>query len=286
MKFHQLFSGLLLGTSLLAAVSSTPAEAQPLPNPSLRIANAGESPLPSLTAAEKKLIGTKIWQNECGGSISGLTSWNQGEEFPSLGIGHFIWYPKNFDGPFEESFHKLIKYAQERGANPPKVALNRNSPWNSRAEFLRDLQGPELRELRQWLSYTVSLQTEFIMLRSQQALGKMLEIAPANKAKTIEANYRKVASTPNGVYALIDYVNFKGEGTNVKERYQGEGWGLMWVLMEMKDVPAGQAAAREFANAAKRTLDKRIANSPPDRGEQRWRAGWHTRCDRYAQTLR
>ena len=286
MKIHQLFSGCLIGSAVLAGSLSSPALAEPFTAEAVLIAKSGESPLPSLTAAEKKLIGNKIWQNECSGSISGLTSWNKGEEFPSLGIGHFIWYPKNFDGPFEESFHKLIKFAEKKGANPPKVALNRNSPWNSRTAFNRDLQSPELRELRQWLSYTVKLQTEFIMQRSQAALGKMLEIAPEGQAAKIEANYRKVATTPNGVYALIDYVNFKGEGTNVKERYRGEGWGLMWVLMNMRDVPAGQAAAREFANAAKRTLDNRIRNSPPSRGEQRWRAGWHKRCDRYAQRLR
>ena len=72
-----------------------------------------------------------------------------------------------------------------------------------------------------------------------------------------------VATTSNGVYALIDYVNFKGEGTDPHERYHGQGWVLLWVLMEMRDVPAGQAAAREFARAAKRVLDRRIDNSPP-----------------------
>ena len=53
----------------------------------------------------------------------------------------------------------------------------------------------------------------------------------------------------------------------------------------MKNVPAGQPAAREFAASAKRALDRRIANSPPARGESRWRAGWHNRCDTYARPL-
>jgi hypothetical protein len=46
----------------------------------------------------------KIWQNECNGTIAGLTSWNAGEDFASLGIGHFIWYPKGRRGPFEKVF--------------------------------------------------------------------------------------------------------------------------------------------------------------------------------------
>lgn len=239
--------------------------------------------LPPLTPEQKNRIGQRIWANECGGRVAGLTSWNYGEEFPSLGIGHFIWYPKGFQGPFEESFHKLIEFAQKRGATPPAVALNRHSPWNSKAEFDAAINGAELKALRTWLSHSVNLQTDFIMQRSRAALEKMVEAAPAGKAEVIRRNYGKVASTPNGVYALIDYVNFKGEGVNPSERYGGQGWGLMQVLTEMKDVSSGQPAAREFAAAAKRVLDRRIDNSPSDRGEGRWRQGWHNRCDGYAQ---
>ena len=109
--------------------------------------------------------------------------------------------------------------------------------------------------------------------------------APTTRRARITANYDKVATTPNGIYALIDYVNFKGDGTNPRERYKGQGWGLMWVLMDMADVSPGQAAAREFAAAAKRCLDLRVKNSPPARGERRWTAGWHNRCNTYAEAL-
>lgn len=273
---------LLATCLLLSSLSAGPAFAQ-LGQPDCQeFARSGEA-LPQLTQDMKVRIGKKIWMNECGGRIDGLTSWNSGEEFPSLGIGHFIWYPKNFDGPFEESFHKLITYAQQRGANPPAVALNRNCPWNSKAAFDRDLNGPELKSLRAWLANSVTLQTDFIMQRSRRALEKMKNDSTPESYQRIERNYDKVATTTNGVYALIDYVNFKGEGTNPKERYNGQGWGMMQVLLEMKDVPAGPAAAREFAASAKRTLDRRIANSPPERGESRWRQGWHNRCEGYAE---
>jgi hypothetical protein len=98
-------------------------------------------------------------------------------------------------------------------------------------------------------------------------------------------NYQKVSTTANGTYALIDYVNFKGDGTNPSERYNNQGWGLMWVLIEMRDVSPGESAASEFAAAAKRCLDRRIKNSPKSRGEKRWREGWHNRCDTYAKPL-
>lgn len=112
-----------------------------------------------------------------------------------------------------------------------------------------------------------------------------MDSAPSGQQARIRANYQKVASTGHGTYALIDYVNFKGDGTNPTERYRGQGWGLMWVLMEMRDVAAGQSAAIEFAAAAKRCLDRRINNSPPARGESRWKAGWHNRCDTYTKPL-
>jgi hypothetical protein len=59
----------------------------------------------------------------------------------------------------------------------------------------------------------------------------------------------------------------------------------MQVLGGMKDVPAGAPAAAEFAASAKRILSRRIANSPPERGEKRWETGWHNRCETYARPL-
>jgi len=54
-------------------------------------------------------IGKRVWQNECNGTISGLTAWNQGEDFASLGIGHFIWYPEGTARPFRRKFPQTRK---------------------------------------------------------------------------------------------------------------------------------------------------------------------------------
>lgn len=243
------------------------------------------APVSNLSASQKAAIGKKIWQNESGGTVKGLTAWNAGEEFPSLGIGHFIWYPAGFNGRFKESWPDFISYALRNGANPPAVARKPDAPWNSRAEFQRNFDTAEMNGLRNWLASTVGLQTDFIIARSRAALPKILAAAPASERAKIESNYRKVATTPQGTYALIDYVNFKGDGTNVSERYEGQGWGLLQVLGGMKNVPAGPAAATEFAASAKRALSRRIANSPSARGESRWREGWNNRCDTYARPL-
>ena len=249
-------------------------------------AQVGSSPAATnLTAAQKAAIGRKIWQNESGGTIAGLTAWNVGEEFPSLGIGHFIWYPAGFNGRFKESWPEFIAYTKSKGVTPPAIALRADAPWNSRAEFLSKSGSPEMTGLRNWLASTVGLQTDFIIMRSRAALPKILAAAPASERAKIQANYQKVSTTPQGTYALIDYVNFKGDGTQVTERYKGQGWGLMQVLGGMKNVPSGPAAATEFAASAKRALSRRITNSPQERGEARWREGWHNRCDTYARPL-
>lgn len=202
-----------------------------------------------------------------------------------MGIGHFIWYPAGFKGRFEESWPKFVTFARERGAKPPAVALERYSPWKTKGEFQADFKGARLSALRTWLAANVGLQTDFIIDRSHAALPKILAAAPGSEKARIETNYRKVSTTPQGTYALIDYVNFKGDGTQASEKYNGQGWGLMQVLGGMKDVPAGAPAASEFAASAKRILSRRIANSPPARGEKRWEEGWHNRCATYGRAL-
>ena len=240
-----------------------------------------------LSQAQKEKIGRKIWQNECAGTVEGLTTWNTGEEFPSMGIGHFIWYPKGFNGRWTESFPDFIKFAQASGRRdiPAWLLTSADCPWNSRATFQRDFKGARLASLRHFLSKTVTLQTEFIIRKSQSALPKMLAAATASERNRIQTNYYLMTKTTNGTYALIDYVNFKGEGINARERYNDKGWGLLQVLSNMRPSRGGQDSTRAFADSAKFTLDQRIKNSPSARGESRWRAGWHNRCETYARAF-
>jgi hypothetical protein len=240
-----------------------------------------------LSEADASAIGRKIWQNECGGTVEGLTSWNTGEDFPSLGIGHFIWYVPGRPGPFQESFPQLLAYMKERGtAMPGWLAEAKGCPWNSRAEFLKEQNSPRMKELRQFLANTVTVQTGFIVRRLELALPKMQEATPAGPDRErLRANFYLMASTRNGLYALIDYVNFKGEGIKAEEKYKGEGWGLRDVLLEMKPASGGGAATAEFSEAAKRVLQRRVKNAPAERGESRWLAGWTNRCETYKRGL-
>jgi hypothetical protein len=241
----------------------------------------------TLSESDATAIGKKIWQNECSGTVEGLTSWNTGEDFPSLGIGHFIWYVPGRPGPFQESFPALISYMQQKGtAVPAWVAEAKGSPWSSRSEFLGEQNSAKMKELRQFLANTVPVQTGFIVQRLEQALPKMQAATTGEQDKSrLRDNFYKMAGTRTGVYALIDYVNFKGEGVKAEEKYNGQGWGLRDVLLEMKDTAGGQASANEFSEAAKRVLQRRVKNAPSDRGESRWLSGWTNRCEGYKRGI-
>ena len=237
-------------------------------------------PARALTDAELDSIGRRVWQNECAGTRDGLTSWNAGENFASLGIGHFIWYPKGARGPFEESFPKLAKYLAANGIAVPAWATG-DCPWSSRAEFQSQFHSPRANELRELLVSTLRWQSRFLAQRMEESLPKMLASAPAGQRENVKAQFERMRATGAGTFALIDYVNFKGEGTKTEERYDGEGWGLLQVLSGMKG--SGGGAPRDFGASAAAVLTRRVHNAPPARNEQRWLAGWKSRVAAYGE---
>jgi hypothetical protein len=86
------------------------------------------------------------------------------------------------------------------------------------------------------------------------------------------------ASPPMGLYALIDYVHFKGTGLAQAERYNNTGWGLLQVLETMDETrPPLQA----FVASARINLENRVHNAPAERNESRWLQGWMNRLDTY-----
>lgn len=244
--------------------------------------------LPDLGARQQQWIADQIFQNECAGRESCLTSWNEGEDFPSLGIGHFIWYRSGQQEAFEESFPDLLAFYIASGVSlPPWIAglSEWDNPWPDRNTFLASQDSERMQTLRQFLFATRHIQAAFIVQRMRNSLALMQSHSRA--PEELGQRFMAVANAvpPYGMYALIDYVNFKGEGVSATERYQGQGWGLRQVLEHM-DVSALQSGAGEdilsaFAQAARDVLDRRIENAPPERNEARWRAGWHNRTETY-----
>ena len=246
----------------------------------------------NLSPTDTRRIGKRIWQNECNGTLAGLTSWNSGENFASLGVGHFIWYPKGQRGPFEESFPKFLRFAGENQAVLPAWLQPVSTvgsgapdcPWKSRADFNQASQTVRMKELRQFLAQTVDLQAEFLVERLRQALPKMLGEAAPSKRTQVRQQFDRLAGSAMGCYALVDYVNFKGEGVLATERYAGQGWGLLQVLEGMSQESSGREAVKYFAQSAKQILTNRVRNSPPERNESRWLPGWLNRINTYVQS--
>ncbi len=270
-----------LALHCLQCATPSPAPAPPRQAGAPLSAADGAPPI-RVSPQDAERIGKQIWRNESAGAVAGLTSWNSGETFASMGIGHFIWYPASVPQTYQESFRPLLAFLQYRGVSlPAGLTPAASCPWPDRASFQAAAQGTRMTAIRNVLANTIGLQTEFIIRRMQMALPKMLQSAPPRNRQRIARQFHALSETPNGLYALIDYVNFKGEGVNPKERYQHQGWGLLQVLQGMRGEPRGQAAAQEFAASAKRTLARRIANAP--KNESQWRAGWFRRCDTYAR---
>lgn len=252
-----------------------------LASATLLAAPAAAAPL-RVSDQDAVAVAYRVWQNESGGRSEGLTHWNSGERFASLGIGHFIWYPAGARGPFEESFPRLLKFYEEQGVELPAwLRGGPPCPWPDREAFLRDLHGERMVELRNLLTSTLGLQARFMANRLERALPAMLETAPESRRDLLALRFQTMVSEPKGLYALLDYVNFKGEGTSPTERYNGVGWGLLQVLLDMRGGPDRAEALAEFSRAARRVLSRRVRNSPNSRAESRWLAVWRRRVLTY-----
>ena len=236
-----------------------------------------------LTSHELEWLGEQIYSNECNTNFECLTSWNSGEDFPSLGIGHFIWFRADQESTFEETFPQLIKFMNTKNT-PVPAWLNEksdpNSPWTSRKNFYANFDSGKMKEVRNFLAQQKALQVEFIVLRFNQTLNQIILDFPESVRPEIKDMIRTIISREDtlGLYALIDYVHFKGTGLSHKERYLGHGWGLRQVLNEMLKKPV---TLPSFVESAENVLARRVNNAPIERNERQWLAGWSKRLQTY-----
>jgi len=256
---------------------------------------AKDLPVPQLVLPGDlaKKIGQKIWLNETGGKPDAITAWSANEEFASLGIGHFIWFPVGKWLPFEESFPALLEFMRKKNVHLPawldQTQIPAN-PWTSRAEFRKNANSPQMKELRQFLLATVAEQTQFMMARAQGAMEKILQTTPdRTEREHIVIQFTRVIRASENFYPLIDYINFKGEGTNPNEAAMNsetgrrQGWGLKQVLLKMNgDTSDPKAVRAEFADAAQFVLLQRVRNLPSNRV---FEVGWLRRIATYHRPI-
>ncbi len=240
----------------------------------------------TLEPGQMEWVGAQIFRNECAGKLECLVHWNEGEDFPSLGIGHFIWYPKGVEGRFVESFPALIQYMTQRQVAMPEWLRKldpMDAPWPDRKAFLAVEDSVEIAELQAFLAGSQGLQAEFIVRRAKESLEKVVSAAPDPEQALVRKRLKALAATPGGIYALMDYVNFKGEGISAMERYNGQGWGLLQVLLEMEPQTAERSALKNFREAAARVLTRRAENAENPIEKERWLSGWLKRLETYRE---
>jgi len=244
-----------------------------------------------ITYDQSDLIAKKVWKNETGGNLNYLIFWSANEPFLSLGLAHFLWYSEKNRSRYQEMFPKLVAYFSLHNVRLP-AWLNAKTvcPWENRDEFMKAKADnvAKYQDLYNLLVRTMPIQVDFIIERMRKSLPAMLASLENEAARQqVTKAFERVLYLSDGklstwgVYAIVDYVNFKGEGTTPEERYQGAGWGLLQVLQEMDtEIDNPQKA---FADAAKKVLTERIRRSPPERNETQWQEGWFTRIDSYYQ---
>lgn len=239
-----------------------------------------------LSDREIELLGRSIWKSECNCSDNGLLTWNKGEPFPSLGIGHFIWYPTECtQRTFEQTFPQLITFMTQHKVNVPQWLVDQctiGCPWATKESFMAALQSSQMQSLKRLLQDTISLQARFIVYRFEKELEIIMQSLPRSERTMLQQRIDKLSRSYQGMFALIDYTHFKGSGANAQESYQGHSWGLLSVLRLMNDISTD--SLHEFVRTAKQLLSMRVEHAPNKEQEQRWLKGWHARIDRYLQT--
>jgi len=225
----------------------------------------------NITADEFRLIGIKLFANECASKKEYLVWWSPREEFPNFGIGHFIWFPAGITLPFIEQFPELIKFYIEKREYVPEIISSHKDtgcPWRYKEELDTD---PQKHKIIEWVHSTMNVQAAFIIFKAMDSLN---EITASNPQTATVLN--ELSLTPEGRFAVIDYLNFKGTGLNPKERLKGEGWGLLQVLEGMN-----KPDLESFTTSASVILTRRVNNYTEERNDLSFLNGWLKRIEGY-----
>jgi hypothetical protein len=242
-------------------------------------------------------IGRKVLYNETHCQASALVHWNTGELFPSLGIGHAIWFPRNVNPGFQESFPNLMKFIRLRISAQGKMMIPAwldmdvigPAPWADKNEFDNPPIGlaGKKEELQAFLSLpeVVRLQMAYLVYRLETGIYKILADTEwkgdMTGAQKIYDNFLALSSGAFGLRSMVDYTNFKGEGVRWIERtyFNKYQWGLKQVLLQMPDQPTN--LYMDFADAAQMMLERVVANVAPERQElaKKWLVGWTVRVN-------
>ena len=118
-----------------------------------------------ISKTQANLLSQRIFINETDLKQSKLLQWNQKENFLSLGIAHFIWYPKGQKKRFVESFPLFLTYLQKTGHTLPSWLSDTTAcPWQSGKEFYSQLDSAKKKQLYKFFTR--------VQTRADQLLGR------------------------------------------------------------------------------------------------------------------
>jgi serine/threonine protein kinase len=262
-KWYAMLVILIIGVSILVNIGEKP-EQTIISNQQWELLQDAYYQFSEMEAAK---IGQQIWKNENAGRLSGLISWDDDKLL--LGIGHFVWSPKSQNDKFTDNFSDLIYFLEKKGVTIPLWLLNTSSsPWLTESDFIRNQETYQMISLRNLMQNTIPQQVYFMIERLKLSLPKMLETVPTYKQRQhIYTQIKRLVQTPKGLYAMIDYANFKGKA---------QDWGLLQVLEQMSSTGK---ATEDFANAAELILKRHRQNAPLD--DAPWLRNWQNRINTY-----
>lgn len=228
-----------------------------------------------ISGANVKQVAELVYKNETGGNPQYLMFWSAKEPFPSLGIGHFIWFPANYNSSFGNTLPLLIDFYKSKNIKVPKLLQQYNAPWNSKQEFETYKQNnpDEVAEIIKFFEKTKHIQVEYMFNRIINSFNNIVQTS-SNKSKVI-FQFNRIISQKNGIYLLVDYTNFKGEGAT-----ENSISGLRNVLENMKGVKQDATVYYDFANSCKDVLINRVYLSN-NYSETKFLQGWAKRCNSY-----
>lgn len=247
-------------------------------------------------------LGYRMWHNYAGGTLEGLTKWGGSDadhQFMYLGIANNVWLPEGASAIFQADWPTVAQRLQDLGCKIKPWMLG-DCPWQTQEEFDADFNSKKMVWLRTHLSKKklVRAQAFCTAERLQRSMDpsspdSLFKGLTADQSALVQKNFDLVVhcSNPSGIYALIDYVNFKGEGRiGEAEEFNGQSWGLLQVLLNMK-TPSDGASDTEvmmaFVQSAKFTLCQRIIKhriQDPNNNDVQYLDLWVTHLNDYLLT--
>ncbi|MFZ4116632.1 MAG: hypothetical protein ACOYK6_07940 [Chthoniobacterales bacterium] len=245
------------------------------------------------TQDQLPLIGKRFFKDQK--AEENKPKWGEDQEhnFVYIGSLEYIWYGENNRAQFVEDWPTVASRLKAAGLPIEDWALGA-CPWNTKEDFDEEVKSSTLPDstldpesrigklialLSQDEAKTVQVQT--LVDRLNRALESshdssltptIFQDLPPGELELLKSNLDAVASVqdakghPLGLYALIDYPYFKGEGTAIGEHCNVDGWGLQEVLLNMDPNKVKDADGvvdgplQAFIDSGMATLDRRIAN--------------------------